>query len=369
MYLVLFLSVRGRLFPTARGRNKMWPSFEQPARLFRRTLRLGVILFLSVAAAVPAATKRAVTQATTLHLVSTPWSPFTNVPGKARFALDLVHSALERLGIRSDTTIVEEGRLTPSLLSGEFDGSAALWRDAARERALIYSQPYLENRLILVGALGSDVSAKRLDELAGKRLALVEGYAYGDAVKSPNGPTYVPSLSEEDSLQKLLSGSVDYTLMDQLVVEYLLKNHPAEARSRLVFGTAPLVVRTLHFAVRRTLPDAQRIIDLFNAQMLSMVADRSYHRLLQLDWIEADVDGDGRAEYVPRDDQPGPNPPDRSYKLFMERVESDPASGPRFYLGGKVYPTWSSVPEGYKATRPPGTFSEGAQFTIFSFEF
>ena len=346
----------------------MWPSFEQLVRLFLRSLRPGVILLLSIAA-VPAATKSAVAQTGTLHLVSTPWSPFTNAPGKARFALDLVHAALERLGISSDTTIVEERRLTPSLLNGEFDGSAALWREAERERVLIYSQPYLENRLILVGRQGSDVSAKSLADLPGKRLALVEGYAYGDAVKSPNGPTYVPSLSEEDSLQKLLSGSVDYTLMDELVVEYLLKNHPAEARSRLVFGSAPLVVRTLHFALRRTLPNAQRIIDLFNAQVLSMVADRSYHRLLQLDWIEADVDGDGRTEYVPRDDQPGPNPPEHSYKLFKERVESAPASGPRFYLGGKVYPTWSSVPEGYKATRPPGTFSEGAQFTIFSFDF
>ena len=37
-----------------------------------------------------------------------------------------------------------------------------------------------------------------------------------------------------------------------------------------------------------------------------MIADRSYHRLLHLDWIRADVDGDGLREYVPHVDQTGP---------------------------------------------------------------
>ena len=112
-----------------------------------------------------------------MQLVSTAWSPFTNSPGQPRYALDLVGAALERVGITAETVIVDEDRLTPSLLSGEFNGSAALWKDTERERRLIYSQPYLENRLILVGRHGSDVSATSLADLAGKRIALVAGYA------------------------------------------------------------------------------------------------------------------------------------------------------------------------------------------------
>jgi hypothetical protein len=50
-------------------------------------------------------------------------------------------------------------------------------------------------------------------------------------------------------------------------------------------------------------------------------------------------------------------------------VTPDSPSGPSFYLGGKVYPSWSSVPDGYKVNRAPGTFSEGTQFTIFTFKF
>ena len=149
-------------------------------RLLRRIRwTTGALLLPIIAIPITAAA-----QGRQLQLVSTAWSPFTNAPGQPRFAFNLVGEALERVGIIAGTVIVDEARLTPSLLSDEFDGSAALWRDTERERALIYSQPYLENRLILVGRQGSDVSATSLADLAGKRIALVAGHAYGEAVET-----------------------------------------------------------------------------------------------------------------------------------------------------------------------------------------
>jgi ABC-type amino acid transport substrate-binding protein len=96
--------------------------------------------------------------------------------GQPRFALDLVEAALGRIKLTANTTIVEPARFTPALLSNTFDGSGAAWKDAERERALIFSQPYLENRPILVGRKDEDVSAASLTDLKGKRIAIVEGY-------------------------------------------------------------------------------------------------------------------------------------------------------------------------------------------------
>ena len=304
-----------------------------------------------------------------LQLVSTAWSPFTNAPGQARFAIDLVDAALERVGVVAETVIVDEARLTPALLSGEFDGSAALWRDTERERALIYSQPYLENRLILVGRQGSDVSATALADLAGKRIALVAGYAYGEAVETTDGPIFVGSNSEENSVTRLLNGEVDYTLMDDLVIQYLIRNHGEEARTRLVFGSTPLLTRSLHLAVRRSLPDAESIISRFNAELRGMIADGSYHRLLHLDWIHADVDGDGLREYVPHADRTGPEPPRRSYTLFAagRPIIPEPERPRRFHVGGNIYNGWSTVPDRYKIpdfSRPSRQQPAGVFFTF-----
>ncbi len=284
------------------------------------------------------------------QLVSTALSPFTNVPGKPRFALDLVNVALERVGITATTVIVDEASLTLGLLSGKFDGSVSLSMYAEQGRALVYSQPYLENRLILVGRQGSDVSATSLADLTGMRVALVAGYAYGESVELTDGPIYVDSDSEEDSVSRLLNGDVDYTLMDDLVIQYLVSNHEEEARTRLAIGSTPLLTSSIHFAVRRSLSDADSIISRFNDELRGMIVDQTYHRLLHLDWIRTDVDSDGRTEYVPHDDRPGPQPPERSYELFVSGgPPEESGTMQRYYFGGNIYEGWPAVPGRYKA--------------------
>ena len=288
---------------------------------------------------------------TQLLLVSTAWPPFTNAPGQPRFALDLVEAALGRMNVTATTTIVGASQFTSSLLRPAFDGSAAAWKDAERERILIFSQPYLENRLVLVGVRGADTSARTLADLAGKRVAIVEGYSYGDAVTSA-GLELIPSTSEEDSLTLLLKGAVDYTLMDDLVVQYIVSHYPDEAATRLQIGSTPLVTRELYLALRRSRPDAPSLVTRFNEQLRGMIADGTYHRLLHLDWIRADVNGDGRPEYVARTDHVGSTEPQRVYALFStpSSAEETTKAKPGFYVGGNIYSDWASVPESYKTS-------------------
>ena len=327
-----------------------------------RSFRVAALLLLC--AAVPSVVS---TQTAQLALVSTEWPPFTNAAGQPRFALDLVEAALGRIGLSARTAIVGAGQFTPSLLSGAFDGSAAVWKDAERERVLLFSQPYLENRLVLVGRRGDDVSAKTLADLKGKRVAIVEGYSYGETIDA-SGPAFVRSRSEEDSLSRLLNGGVDYTLMDELVVQYIVSNYPKESGTRLQIGSTTLLKRELYFAVRRTRRDAESIITRFNAQLRGMIADRTYHRLLHVDWIRADVNGDGVPEYVPQNDSPGPSEPQRSYSIFSTPPPASQAPAkPGFYVGGNIYSDWASVPDSYKTVNAQPPDPRRSTGTIFKF--
>jgi polar amino acid transport system substrate-binding protein len=325
----------------------------------------GVVLLLSLACSGTSLFGQA-TPATPLRFVSTPWPPFTNEAGQPRFALDLVEAALGRIGLRATTTIVEPAQFTSALLGNDYDGSAAAWKDADRERSLIFSQPYLENRLILVGRRDGDVSAAALTALKDKRVALVEGYSYGEAIDK-SGAVLVRSSSEEGSLALLLANKADYVLMDELVVQYILDNYPKEAKTRLNVGATPLLTRALYVAVRRSRPDAVSIVERFNAQLRGMIADRTYHRLLHVSWIRADIDGDGITEFVPKSDLSGTKPPEHAYSLFS----TDPRTGKskenpsRFYVGGSIYSDWASVPNRYKVedpNRPDPARSTGSIF-------
>lgn len=305
---------------------------------------------------------------TSLRLVSTAWPPFTNESGQPRFALDLVEAALARIDVSSTTAIVAAPAFTSSLLSGPFEGSAAAWKDPERERVLLFSQPYLENRLILVGRRGEDVSAKTMGALNGKRIALVESYAYGDAI-AVAGPTFVRTQREEESLSQLLGGAVDYTLMDELVVRYITSNYPKDSQARLQIGSIPLITRPLHLAIRKTLPDATDIVKRFNAQILTMMVDRTYHRLLHVDWIRGDVDGDGVAEYVPRSDRVGSAPPQKAYAISSSPAISKPNDGKtKFYVGGNMYSDWATIPRLYKVPEPNEPDPGRSTATLFTFK-
>jgi ABC-type amino acid transport substrate-binding protein len=318
-----------------------------------RRLRPGLIGLLVVLAA---SAMRLVARADSpapLRFVSTAWAPFTNPPGQPRFALDLTDAALARVGLSAKTTIVSAAQFTPSLLSGLFDGSAAVWKDPEREKTLLFSQAYLENRLVLVGRHGADVSATSIAALAGKRIALVNGYSYGDAVGAANA-TWTRSRSDEDSVTQLLKGAVDYTLMDELVVSYIEKNYPEQSAAKLQIGSVPLVTRPLYLAVNRSRLDAQSIVDRFNAQLRGMITDRTYHRLLHVDWIAADIDG--TPQYVAASDQIGKTAPNHPYVLLSDSQAA--ASGsevrPGFYVGGNIYADWASVPDNFKTETVTG---------------
>jgi len=342
-------------------------------------LALAVTVACGSSVPAPAAPAR---QATKLRLVSTKWLPFTGAEGEPRVALSLTESALQRAGYDSTTIFVPDGQLSAKLEQGECDGSAALWRSKDREQYLLYSKPYLENRLVLLARKGSDVSAHSFSELKGKSVALVEGYAYGEAVDAAGQTRFVRGASERENFQALLAGKVDYLLLDDLVVSYLFEQHEKEASARLEVGKVPLVTRTLHFAVRKQLPDAEQIIHRFNDAIAGMVGDGTYNQALQLAWIRADVDGDGQEELIPLGNHLGAAPPERSYALFSpatvaaatatvsptpaaatpvaggSRVESNP-NHVRFFVDGHFYDTWQEVPEKLRGEPEPNVVGGG----------
>jgi len=280
-----------------------------------------------------------------LRLASDVWPPFTDVAQKPRFAIDLVHEALKRSGVKARTDIVDWSKVTPALRKGEVDGSAAIWRNAKRDEFLLFSAPFLENRLVVVGRKGSDVSAQSFAELKGKRVAIVAGYAYGEDVDGSSAPEFVEGTSNQANLEKLLAEKVDYMLIDDLVIRHVLTHQREEATAALEVGVVPLVRRPLHLALRNDLPAAAAILKRFDEQIKRMRADGTFNRLLNLRWIIADVDGDGLLEHVLRGLEAGEEAPTTDYSI---EVTDSLEPTERVMIDGDLYVNWGAVPQRFK---------------------
>ena len=287
-----------------------------------------------------------------LRLGSDEWPPFTDNAGGQRAAIELVHTALERAGIEATTTTVDWKDVEAGIRHGTFQGSAAMWRTERRERDLLFSSPYLENRLVLVGRKGSDVSATRMSDLAGKRVAAVGRYAYGDAIRQASGVLFVNARNDQDSLDKLLAGEVEYMLVDELVAHYLVTYQADDALAKLEIGTTPLARRMLHFAIRQDVPNAERIMTAFDTEIRQMLTDGTYAEILKVGWIRVDVDGDGLDELVALGDHIGDVPPGAVYDVFGEEPDDVPPEKQRIVVAGSVFEGWDAIPEQYKTRGP-----------------
>jgi polar amino acid transport system substrate-binding protein len=311
-----------------------------------------------------------------LRLVSDVWPPFTDVEGKPHEALDLVKAGLLRGGVQSKSTIMTWAQAAEALAQGKFDGSAAVWKDAEREKYLLFSKPYLENRLLLVTRKGENATFVSVSQLGGKRLALTTGYAYGDSVTKVPNVTYVYEENDTECLRAVLAKQADYLLLDELMVRHLFQFYGAKANELIVAGTVPLVRYPLHFALRKDYPRAQAIIDDFNRNVASMMKDGTYNVLLHVPWIQTDVNGDGVPEYIASKKSAGKGGADPStnqagYPIFY------PANGPpnmtatpAYMVDGKSYNTWGDAATTLQRagdTKAPGLYKYSTGFVLLQF--
>jgi len=199
-------------------------------------------------------------------------------------------------------------------------------------------------------------------------VAVVRRYAYGDEIEKAVGVLFVGGRNDQDDLNKLLAGEVEYMLVDELVARYLATNQPEEATAKLEIGATPLARRTLHLAIRRDLPEAEGIVQAFNREIRDMLADGTYAEILQIGWIRVDVDGDGLDELVPLSDSVGFPPAGSVYDVFATEPESPPEKQ-RIFIQGSIFEGWDAVPDRYKGPAGPNEVTLKGGTTLFTLQF
>jgi len=282
-----------------------------------------------------------------LSLAVDVWPPFTDIDGEKSILSDLVQEALGRMKIKSTIETMEFAKIFIEINSGRLDGSPALWISDEREKNYFFSKPYFYNQLILVGKKGSDVSAASFDELSGKKVGVINNYAYGDFDNNQE-IVIVSDLSNQKNLENLLSGKIDYMLVDALLIQYMLTYQLNDVTEFLAIGKKPLLVKSSHLALGKHVQNAKIILEQFDEKIKEMIADESYNRILELNWIKADVDGDGKMELVLGGNKAGTSAPQNIYGLMLDNSFKEKNPPQRYYVDGKLYETWDNIPNHFK---------------------
>lgn len=234
----------------------------------------------------------------TLALGNNAWPPYIVEGDEQGTAERLVCQALERSGWQCGVKVDDWNSVLNEARTGAIDGVAAAWRDSDRESYLLFSKPYLSNRIIPVVNNKNPVVIKSSEDLAGLRVVLVKNYAYGDEIMAMiANANVIETKNSIEALKRLSNGDADTALLDELVARDELEKPGME---HLAITDSVLAFRDLHFAVSRQHPLAQEIIDDFHRSYELMLADGSVNEILNVDWLATDFSQTGDLDVVMR---------------------------------------------------------------------
>ena len=275
------------------------------------------------------------------------WPPFTDFKGNKSIATDIVSTAFDRIKTGYQFHITDFHSVLKDLESKTIDGSPAFWKTEEREKTMFYSLPYLQNQLILIGRKGTQVNFTSMIEMKGKKLGLVKDYGYGDSIVHSEDVEIIFNNNDQENLEALLSNKIDYMLVDKILIQYLFQYQMNDVSEFLSIAKNPFIIKSLYLAIRKDYPNAESIVKQFDKQIDTMIADGSYNRILNMNWIHADMDGDGEKEYILNGKFAGnKKPDDYAYEVFLEKKKKSESN--RYFINGTYYEGWDKVPSKYK---------------------
>lgn len=220
-----------------------------------------------------------VASAQAIRVVGDSWPPYVDktLPDNG-LAVAIVDAGLRKSGYTPDFRVAQWSKALAGAKAGLYDVVAAIWYSDERNDTLLFSEPFLENRVYFVKRRGSPVRFSNLNELSAYRIGVVRDFSYGpeidnlSALKIPNN--YVVQM-----LLGVVSGSLDLAVVEERVALFEMNRYMSNQAQDLEFVGQPVSVRGLRIAASRVYPGNEKLIADFNAAIEEMKTDGSFEKI------------------------------------------------------------------------------------------
>lgn len=226
-------------------------------------------------------------QAETLVGGADPWPPFVDpsAPGGG-VCVEIVSAALKTQGYAFDMKSVPWARAIANVKDGKYDILPNTWMTEDRKTFLAYSEPYLTNDIKFIKRKGDPFEYSGLDSLAGKTVATIRGYGYGDAFMKATHFTREESSKLILSIKKLVAGRVDLSIEDEIVARSVIAKEAPELMDKIEFCKTPLSSNKLYITSGLKNPRHAEIIAAFNKGLSAIKADGTFAEIMKRNNLE-----------------------------------------------------------------------------------
>lgn len=215
--------------------------------------------------------------AANLMMVVNTWPPYVeqSMPEHG-LAVQIVTEALQRKGHRVSVQYETWPRALEGLDLGIFDMVGTIWFTPERAQSMVFSKPYLTNKIKFLKRKSDDIPFATLEDLTGYFIGIVRDYAYEEEFVNSRRHIKIPQNHIVQNLQLLVQGDIDMTLGDERAINYAIEKYMPNKKKDLDYLAKPLSVRGLRIAISKQNPNAEQVVADFDQAIEEMKADGSY---------------------------------------------------------------------------------------------
>lgn len=209
------------------------------------------------------------------------WYPYSaNIDGEPRGqAVDIVRAAYRATGNEVKLVSMPYARCMKLTLAGKLVGCFdTSWDKSLVADYLFHRQPMFLAKIVIFARKDSTEHNLTTRDLENHRVAVTNGYTYGDDFDLDRAIGKDVSMRDLDGLRKLIAGRVDYAVVFEKVANYLAERYPVELAGRIKpVGEVRTMELFVSFGKRH--PDAQRAVELLDRGLETIRRDGSYSRI------------------------------------------------------------------------------------------
>lgn len=215
-----------------------------------------------------------------LKLGGTEWSPYMGKGIKNHgIAAEIVNQIFARAGHTIEFKFFPWKRTQHLVKNGDLDGLAIAWLTEERAKTMGYSLPYVNTAIVLIKRKDNPFVYHKIEDLEGKHIGVIMGYGYLKKIESDKiQKSFVKSL--KNNLLKLVNNRIDLTMEEELNAKKTIAIMPEDVQKTVTIMKNPFEIKGLHITLSKSIPHYKKLIKDFNAALISMLEDGSYHDMI-----------------------------------------------------------------------------------------
>lgn len=192
---------------------------------------------------------------------------------------DIVRKALD--GYPVSITATTQAWSGSGLRNGKFIGFIDHYSLNVERDAYLYSAPYLVLPLHIASRSEKAVDAVRLDKIYRTSLGIENRFANTDELRSERSVRWARTPDFVTNVKQLADRRVDNIIADKFMLDEFNKMLTSISKPELFLSSKPIYEVEMRLAIKKDTPNAQAIIEKFNASLARLKENGEYDGLIQ----------------------------------------------------------------------------------------